>query len=219
MNRPLIVAALLGVALATPVVYGRLERAEPLRPMENPAIPGTDAILVDVLARSCRVSPAQARALALGEECTSEPCAPTQPDTLRCIDDALMRELRQTDPLVGMWAVEAAIHRGHELDAAAGALAVDARAPSPARARALVVLAWTMPRDEAIPRLRAALTLDTPLALAAALELGRLRATEAESDLRALESRLERPADQALVAYSRALLTDPSQAKAQPSGI
>lgn len=219
MERTLILAALGGAVLAAPVLYARLHDDVALPAMENPRIPGTDAILVDALARSCQLSEAKARALALGQDCAGEGCVPEDEGTLACVDQTLIRELRQTDPLVGMWAMEAAISRGTEIAPGASALAVDKRAPSAAQARALVVLAWTLPREEAIPKLREALESDSELALAAALELGRLRAVEAEPDLIALESRLERPADQALVAYSRALITESAKTGSPTSGI
>lgn len=217
MERTLILAALGGAVLAAPVLYTRLHGEVVLPPMENPRIPGTDAILVDALVRSCNLSATKARNLALGEDC--DDCAPEDEETLACVDEALLRELRQTDPLVGMWAMDAAIHRDAALASGGDGLAAGKHAPSAARARALVVLAWTLPREEAIPRLRKALESDSELALAAALELGRLRAVEAEPDLIALESRLERPADQALVAYSRALLTELAKTGPPSSGI
>lgn len=219
MERTLILAALGGAILAAPVLYTRLHDDVVLPAMENPRIPGTDAILVDALARSCQLSEAKARALALGQDCDGEGCLPEDERTLDCVDQTLIRELRQTDPLVGMWAMEAAISRGTEIAPDASALALDKRAPSAAQARALVVLAWTLPREEAIPELRKALDSDSELALAAALELGRLRAVEAEPDLIALEARLERPADQALVAYSRALITESAKTGSPTSGI
>lgn len=88
-------------------------------------------------------------------------------------DRALARALQDTEPGRSLWAVELASGLGGT-GARVAESAWRAATDDAARGRALIVLARTLPADEAIRRLRPHLAPEDPLAPVAVLELSRL---------------------------------------------
>ncbi len=142
-------------------------------------------------------------------------CSPAARDRAdRAVDAAVSTLLAADDDEDRLWGVELAIGLGSR----GAALARTARAPSPrGRGAALVVLAWTLPPDDAEPLLAVHLDPDDPLLALAALELARLGRGGARLD--AAKSAVDRPGDRALLDIAHAVAARRAPAESPPVGL
>jgi hypothetical protein len=148
-------------------------------------------------------------------------CPPKRPELLRLCEPERFRQLARKlahvmrdalgdpDDDVALWAVELLVFRKRWGAAIAeeALLAQDAAYQlERQQTLAIHVLAWTLPRPEAVVALRKGLEMPGPVAAMAALELARLQATGAEADLTRAEARLENTVPGLLVSHAHGLL-------------
>jgi len=152
-------------------------------------------------------------------EVLTPPCPNIQPE-LRPLCD--IRKQQEIDEILAEWlgvkderihtvAIEMSIGlgtRGAILAERAFNGSVHAEDPLQQQASALIVRSWTVPKEQIVPELTAILTEDSPLAMTAALELGRLGAAEAAPSIMDLADRLEGSAEGIIAEYAHALATE-----------
>lgn len=125
------------------------------------------------------------------------------------LEQVVLDALGDPDDDVALWAVELLVSRKRWGAAIAEkALMAQDAAYHLERQQTLAihVLAWTLPRPEAVEVLREGLDLSGPVAAVAALELARLQATGVEADLSRAEARLANTVSGLLVSHAHGLL-------------
>jgi hypothetical protein len=157
-----------------------------------------DAALSAIRPRCHRIQP-ELRAL----------CQPAQvADATARIDRTLASWLGSESERHHMLAVELSIAlgaRGTAIARQAMQSRVPAEDPQLQAVSGLIVLSWTLPRQEAISALTPHLERPAPLAVAAALELGRLGAEDSLPAMRRLSEAMKGSAEGVVVEYAAAL--------------